>query len=117
MVHVVDAGSFDSGNYGNGITLTNGLLFDIVDDEDTVLLDLLDGLPIMVNPDWARHCYDTAVSSYGQGNETLNARWTFAAIGTAIRLTGDEGHCLRVTIQDDLTDLEEQRIQVQAHTH
>lgn len=101
---VKDAGSFDSGNYGNGISLSNGVVIR-VSDADGVLVDLTDGNPIITNADWATLCYDVDISSFGSGNEYLHARWTFSKAGQPIKLYGDAGHKLEVVLHDDFSDL------------
>ena len=110
--HVVDAGTFDSGSYGNGIDLTNGIVIRI-SDSSGVLVDLTDDLPVITNTDWGRLCYDVTRSTFGTGNEYLHARWTFAKSGQPVRLVGDSGHKLEVVLNDDFSDLVEQYFMVQ----
>lgn len=111
---VEDVGSFDSGSYGNGITLANGISIRVQNDSGTIL-DLLDGLPIQLNTHWARICYDMTISSFGQGNEYLHARWTFAKSGQMIRLVGDNNERLEVVLNDDFSDLVSQYFMVQGY--
>jgi len=111
---VEDTGSFDSGSYGNGITLTNGILMRIQNDSGTIL-DLLDGLPIHINTHWARLCYDMTVSTFGLGNEYLHARWTFSKAGQYIRLDGDSNERLEVVLNDDFSDLVSQYFKVEGY--
>ena len=111
---VEDFGTFDSGSYGNGITLANGIAIRVQDDNGTIL-DLLDGLPIQINTHWARMCYDMSVSSFGVGNEYLHARWTFAKSGQMIRLVGDNNERLEVVLNDDFSDLVSQYFMVQGY--
>lgn len=99
-VLVEDAGSFDSGFYGNSIVLTNGIkLFwvsDGVREEVTTL--------IKKNPDWNLLAgVDVALSAYGTGNSLLNARITFTKMGGAIKL--NPGDKLGVVLNDNLDGL------------
>ena len=103
IIHVVDSGSFDSGSYGNAITLTNGIKF--IYRRNGVEFDVSDGFPIKTNVDWGRFCYDVSVSTYGQGNEALNARWTFSKYGNPLVL--DSGDSLILRLNDDFSGLVE----------
>ena len=111
---VEDAGTFDSGSYGNGITLTNGITVRVQDDNGTVL-DLTNGLPVKLNTHWARLCFDLTISKCGTGNEYLHARWTFAKSGQMIRLVGDNNERLEVVLNDDFRDLVSQYFMVQGY--
>lgn len=103
IVLVEDAGTFDSGSYGNAITLTNGLILRHVNDEGTVLTLTPD--PIKTNPHWAKYCYDTAISAYGSGNEHLAVRWTFTRGSGAIILNGEKNGRIELVANDDFSGL------------
>ncbi len=106
LVTVRDFGMFDSGSYGNGITLTNGIHFvNGVGDGSRPDFIVSEGVPIKVNPDWGAYCYDTRLSSYGTGNEQLAARWTFAKAGRPAILDGDIGEFTAIRVNDDLSGL------------
>lgn len=104
LVHVVDSGTFDSGSYGNGITLSNGVVIRVSDDEG-VLHTLTAQDPIITNTDWEAHCYDAQPSAYGLGNESLSARWTFTRDGAPIVLRGSKNERLEVYLSDDFSGL------------
>jgi hypothetical protein len=104
MLQVEDVGTFDSAKYGNGITLANGISI-ATHDSTSELIDLTDGLPIKTNADWGRICYDVSVLTFGQGNEHLIARWTFSKAGAPLRLDGDLGQYLGITLSDDFSGL------------
>lgn len=108
MIHVVDFGTFDSGSYGNGITLTNGI--QIFYRRGGIDLDVTNGLPVKTNVDWGRWCYDINISSFGIGNEALNARWSLTKYGTPWGIVLEEGDRLGVRLNDDLSGLVEQSI-------
>lgn len=112
MVHVVDGGSFDSGSYGNGITLSNGMQVFYRRNIDGTLVDfdVTDGFPIKTNVDWGRWCFDLALSEFGSGNESLNARWTLTKYGTPYGIILNEGERLGIRVNDDMTGLIEQSI-------
>ena len=108
MIHIVDGGVIDSGTYGNGIILTNGI--QLFHRRSGIDFDITGGMPIKINPDWARLCYDTRRSSYGSGNETLNARWTLTKYGTKYGIILEEGDRLGIRLRDNLSGLVEQTI-------
>ena len=114
LIFIEDSGSFDSSSYGNGISMSNGIEVGVYYDDGTQIQDLLDGKPIQINPDWSRVCYDTALSAYGQGDETLTVRWTFDRTGTPITLGA--GTYIGITINDDLTGLIDHTFQLQGNT-
>jgi len=104
MIHIQDTGSFDAEKYGNGVALGNGISVRVETDTGTVH-DLTDGRPVVSNAQWARQCYDTRVDTYGIGDESLSARWTFSKGGYPLRLDGDLGQRLTVFIHDTCTGL------------
>ena len=112
IIFVQDGGTFDSGDYGNGITLTNGIKIEIKDADGTIM-DLTDGHPIVVNPDWARLCYDVRVDSYGSGDQAMSVRWTFSNSGAPIRLDAGKGQYLAVVLNDNFSALIDQRFSIQ----
>ena len=107
LVHVEDGGSFDSGAYGNNVSLTNGIEVGVSDGTST-LIDLTDGHPVTTNA-------DVNVMSFGAGNEHMAVRWTFAKSGQPIRLDGDNGEYLYVKLNDDYTDLVHHHFNVQGY--
>ena len=115
LVSVRDSGSFDSGSYGNGITLINGI--NIINgatiNGTPIEYNITEPHPIKVNPDWGTYCYDSNISSYGSGNEQLNARWTLAHSGRPVILDGDIEEYIAVRVNDDLSGLVGQWIQAQ----
>ncbi len=112
MIHITDGGALDSGSYGNGITLTNGIEIKVTDSQG-YKIDITEGIPILKNPDWARLCYDMNRSNYGTGDETLNARFTFLKSGVYLVLDGNKGEQFEVDLNDDFSGLVEHYFQVQ----
>ncbi len=117
IVTIADSGSFDSGAYGNNVTLTNRILVQkrtgSPHGASSLVQDLTDSAPIMTNTGWAAYCYDVTVFSFGQGDEVLSARWTFTRAGVTIELDGDNGDYLAVVLNDDLEGLEGHAFQFQ----
>ena len=122
MVSVGDSGSFDSGSYGNGLALVNGIqgILAVVPPGGGTLLEVsaLEA-PIKTNTDWAGYVFDTRVDSYGSGNEQLSARWSFDKAGQPIYLDGDKGggEKLIVRLNDNFTGLTKHRFHVQGIRH
>jgi len=107
MVSIRDTGSMDSGLYGNGITITNGLTLKKKDGSGDIL-DMLDGLTIKTNGDWGRHCYDVSRSNFGSGDEYITVRWSFFRAGNkGINLSGAAGEFFELGLNDDFSGLVE----------
>lgn len=111
IVYVEDVGSMDSGDYGNGITLTNGVKLEVREDNDAVVRDMMAGLPVMHNTDWQGKCHDLILSSWGLGNEAYSVRWTFGKSKKSLILA--PGQKLSITLEDNFTGLEHHLFQVQ----
>jgi len=114
LVYVEDTGAFDAASYGNGITLTNGIVVRKQNDSGTIL-DLTAGKPVKSNAHWKRLCYDASVSSYGTGNESLGVRWTFSKAGYPIKLDGGKNERLEVVLNDSFVDLVDHTFLVQGY--
>lgn len=94
----------DGGVYGAlGAALTNGILV-AVKDASLTLFDLTDGVPITTNHAWLARCA-SRVDGFGTGNGLLVVTWDFAAAGAQLRLVGDDGEKLVVTLEDDFSGL------------
>lgn len=105
MPYIQDGGSFDSGGYGNNSSpLTNGIEIKVYEGE-TEKIALTNSQPIKQNTHWKKFCYDITISTFGSGDESLGARWTFTNGGTFIRLDGDLAQSIRVELSDDLSYL------------
>lgn len=104
IIHIADVGAFDAGKYGNNIELTNGIKVRI-SNASGVVLDLLDGLTVLTNVDWAGICYDARVSEFGLGDNYLHIRWTFAKSGQPLKINGENGEWLEVLLNDSFVDL------------
>lgn len=102
IMYIEDSGSFDSGKWGNGITITNGIEFK--QKENGATTDLL-GFPIKTSGDMASLCHDLSHHKFGSGNEFITYRWTFSKAGGSIELHAGYSDELQIIINDDLTDL------------
>lgn len=105
LMVLASAPEFDQ--FGDLAALTDGLLLQIRNSAGLVV-DLLDEVPIKSNNDFA------ALGNLAFG--TLENSWVVQADWippVPIRLEGSDGELLRVTVQDDLTDLT--RLRVMCH--
>ncbi len=115
IVSIEDNGGGTISEYGNlgAGGLTNGIEVKVVDDSDTVMADLTDGLPIKSNGDWGRLCYDIDRKDWGGGNDFYQVRWTFSKSGEPVILR--EGWRLVVYLNDDFTNLVGHHFMVQGN--
>lgn len=105
-IHYDDTGLFDSGKFGNSITISNGVVVQ-VKNASGVIIDITDGVPCTTNADWLRYCHEVHHLNMGQGNEMLTAYFSFGKHGTSLRLDGDAGEYLAVILHDDFSGLAE----------
>ena len=106
IIHIEDVGQLRVDHYGTlGAKLTNGILLQVRSaDDDSVLLDLLDGVKLDSNHEWSRLCYDMFPHDYGSPTDFAIAyRLSFDRFGGPLVLTADEYLC--VVIQDNVTGL------------
>lgn len=104
IIYIEDNVAIDATNYGGISALTNGITLKILkQSDDSVVQDLLDGLPIKKNGHWARMCYDVVAGAYGNADDYLSVRWTFSKAGAPLVLT-DENY-LSLQVNDDLSAL------------
>ena len=90
-------------DYGNIPALTSGILAHVRDPDGNVILDLTDGLPIKLNADWNRLCYDSGPIAYGAGDNFVVTRWTFARSGNPIVL--EPGYSFGMLMHDNMSSL------------
>ena len=110
VVSVEDAGTIDSGAYGNGIVLTNGIELKIVRANGDIEYVIDENKTIKTNSCWASYCHDVNVLSFGSGNSLLVVRWTFTKDGVPIVLNRHDS--LVMTVKDDLTTLVSQHVKL-----
>jgi hypothetical protein len=113
IISIEDFGSFDSGGYGNGAALTNGITVNLRD--KTEIVETLTAWPITQNGHWAGQCHDLTVHAFGSGNEFMSVRWTFGSAGRPLVLNGSDGHRLEFVMNDDFSGLVAQRFFVQGY--
>ena len=111
IVSIEDTGTVGADDYGAIASgLSNGIDVELVNSGTTT--DILDGLPVQTNLDWAALCYDATEPTFsGGGNKAVVVRWTFAKSGAPLRLIKDD--VFRIRINDNCTGLIRHRFQIQ----
>ena len=102
-LYVQDGGTFDAEKWGNGITMTNGLV-PMVNYGGTSY-DLLD-FPLINSGDLSSVSDGINHYAFGAGDEIITAEWSFVANGQYLRLT--ENDAIQIVVNDDLTGLTKQ---------
>ncbi|MCK5610913.1 hypothetical protein KAR91_54065 [Candidatus Pacearchaeota archaeon] len=108
---VEDTGNLDSGGYGNGSALTNGIEVFVKrfvgEAGVTTLWDVTDGIPIKTNAAWKTLCFDENLSTYGLGNQLVAWRYSFFYDndGDPLILSGDNKEELQIVFNDLMTFL------------
>lgn len=102
-VKIEDVGTFDSGSYGNNLTLANGIVIEKRNAAD-VLQFTLTPFPILKTADWAAYCYELTLFSWGTGNETAAARWELSSfVNHGVHLSAGEKFVVK--LNDDFSGL------------
>lgn len=112
FIMIEDSGSFDSGLYGNGLSLTNGIRVYLRDKDDNIITEYT-SFPIKTNGDWAGHCFDFNHFNWGAGNEVAAVRWTFSKAGEPIFISAHKGEYLEFYLNDDFSGLIKHRFTIQ----
>ena len=111
IINIVAATDIDAKEYGDiSGGLTNGIqVFYRLNGVD---LNITNGLPIKINEDWGRWCYDSRPINIGPTNKTpvWQARWTLTKYGTPWGIVLNEGDRLGVRLRDNLSTITEQTI-------
>lgn len=108
---IIDA-SMSPGDFG-GISgpLTNGCLFEIIDENGSQILDFTDGVPIATNADFTPLAgSDTEITEL-VGDDLLPIRFTIAKAGEPMTLIA--GQKIRWTNRDDVSGLTKFRAMIQ----
>jgi len=111
LIYIEDAGSFDTGSYANGVMLTNGISLE--HDHIDGVVDMMAGIKVTNNGDWAGKCKDVDTHTWGAGNEFLTGRWSFDRTGQEIALNGDAGQELRISLNDDFSGIAKHEFMIQ----
>ena len=96
---------------GLGSALSNGVSVFLRNGKGEIL-NLLNGVPVKTNEQWAGVTHDRVLGTYGSATlQALSFRWTFGShFGSPLMLRGALGEKLVVHYEDDLSGLMSQRI-------
>lgn len=100
---VVDSGTFDATDFGNGLTLSEGI--GLTYESAGFSIDLLGAQKITSNADFGRVAYDVDVKTWGTGDEVLLSRLSFNKFAGPDGVQLDGADTLDLTVDDDLTGL------------
>lgn len=115
MIIFIRDTAIDSNAYGATAAgaLSNGILVRCFRGDD-VILDLLDGVPILTTGDWVRQCFDADTKDWAAaGNKLLTIRWQFRGAGSPLQFHGDHNDSFQVLMDDDMRHLVDHRFMVQ----
>jgi hypothetical protein len=104
MIVVIRDATVDAADYGALSELTNGVVMRVSDDNG-VLDNLTDDVPITTNAGWAAICYDVTRAAWGTGDEFIKGRMSFFKDGPYVPLNGNRNERLEIVLSDDLTGL------------
>jgi hypothetical protein len=105
VVSIQDTGTFDTGFYGNAITLTNGIRVYLRSGGSNVL-QFTENSPILTNGGWLQLYSDFSHQVFGAGDEVFIVRVDFSGHhGGPLRLNSANSDTLRITLADNFTGL------------
>lgn len=112
-VAISDAGTLDSGNYGNRIALVNGINFILETTDNQLITDFstLGPSRIKTNGDFIKWFFTVDHISFGAGDEYLSASVTNALFKLS------PGQKLSWILEDDFTALSSHTFMASGHTH
>jgi len=117
IIAVEDGSGMKADEYGD----LNGPLVDgisiTVEDDNGILLDLTDEVPVKTNAQWGQLCFDADIKSWGgtPSDDILLVRFTFERSGAPITVHGhpENNRRLSVNFSDDFTGLIHHRFMLQ----
>lgn len=105
VISIEDNAAPDAGYYGgNNAALANGYAVERSSSVAARNFELTGGIDIDANADFGRFCYDVDLDAFGQDNDFIQVRWTFAKRGAPLILVGGQD-TLKIDFTDDLSFL------------
>lgn len=108
------ATSIDPDNFYGVPALTNGLDFKVVDEEDNLIIDFTNGVPIKRTIDFAAFAGSDAgntIDRLGATNDGATVRWTFSRAGQPMFLRA--GSKFQAVVNDNLAAIDTLRMMMQ----
>ena len=107
--------AIDPDKFGGSTLVTKGLKVQAYDtNNSSMLIDFTDGLNIKKNWQWGLLAgVDNQTDNADKSNKpsAFNVRWTIGKAGAPLNLTS--GQQIRMTVQDDISDLDEMYVMIQ----
>jgi len=118
IIYIEDGTSPKINEYGAASALSNGCLLRTTrgGPDGIETLDLLGGIAVHSNGDWASLCFDIDLSIPGSGNGVVIVRWTFDKAGEPVILHGSRGDKIVLETRDAMNALVDHRFMLQGHT-
>ena len=114
-LEAIDSAFTNATNYGAISTLAVGITVRVLDSDNNVVKDFTP-IPIKRSHDWGLLSGVDATALGGAGSDALLVRWTFARGYGDIILDGGLGHRFVLSVNDDLTGLDDQLAMVQGYS-
>jgi len=108
IVYIQDDGVLDATDYGNNTALTEGIAVRVVRKADDEVRSQITGFkPVTSNAEWAQYSSVVNVYTFGSSDQAISATIDFTVAGNprGIRLDGDQNEVIRISLNDDLSDL------------
>lgn len=113
IIYIQDTGSFRSEGYGAQATpLTNGLNLCLC---ESGVENVITSKPIQHNAEWGMYNYDVDVKTWGAGDESLLARWSFFLSGQPFTVDGDREQSFGIILNDNMSFLVEHHFHIQGY--
>jgi hypothetical protein len=115
LIQLSDNGAFGQSVWGSmASALTNGLLIR-AKRNTTVVLDILDGIPIKTNDQLSHLTSRVTLLTWSGSTNTLQASFTTAEFGTPLYLNGALDESLEIVCNDDFSGLIDQTFVVHGY--
>lgn len=89
---------------GNNNALANGIDAQIVDRDDTLIIDLTDSFNVKTNAGWGRYNFNAEPLDYSIGDAQFTSRWSFSQHGRPIVLRNNAK--FQLVLNDDFSGLD-----------
>lgn len=114
-IHIRDTAALSADEYGNIAALTNGVSVGIYNPAGSIVMDLMDNIPVKSNAGWSRGAFNIRADDFGSGDNFIAVQWHFANPGSWITLPTN--YSLRAHLHDNFTGLVDHYFFVSGHIH
>lgn len=110
VVWIRDFGAFDAEKYGNGLTLSAGIIGGSVDNKTNVFTPRTTQLPVKSNSDWPAYAFDFTYIPIGTGDNVAVAQYVYENDGAPLVFYGGTGYGIKIA--DNLSGLTGHRFRI-----